>query len=179
MVRTAFTSIANTCQLICLTGRNGTNANIPPDVRIKLSPPEVLQLELGSKYLISGWVFYCTGLWCMKACVLVFYSRLVFRLPLCLVGVTDSVSLQVRGLWQQTVVKYVSYACVGTYIGSILTIFLHCTPLHKQWQVVPDPGGKATKSRRVHDIERKLTKPADRCTLPTINTVIIGAFNIA
>jgi len=126
--------------MLQLIGQHGTNA-VPPDQWATLGPEEIWNYELGSKYLITGWVFYTSGLWCMKGCMLLFYRRLL------------------RGIWLEKSIKYVALALATTYLASLFTIFFHCSPFRKNWQVIPDPGGT--------------------CTLPVINTVVIGALNIA
>lgn len=55
---------------------------------------------------------------------------------------TDHISR--LGLVQQKLVKFNAVLCASTYIAVILTIFLHCRPLEKNWQVYPDPGRKYT-----------------------------------
>lgn len=44
------------------------------------------------------------------------------------------------GLFQQKLVKINAGLCIATYVAVILTIFLHCRPLTKHFQVYPDPG---------------------------------------
>lgn len=46
------------------------------------------------------------------------------------------------GLVQQKLVKANVILCFLTYVGVIVTILAHCRPIHKNWQVNPDPGGK-------------------------------------
>ncbi|KAL6229649.1 hypothetical protein BDW75DRAFT_235036 [Aspergillus navahoensis] len=58
----------------------------------------------------------------LVACMLFFYNRLTL------------------GLFQQKLVKFNVVLCVATYVAVILTIFLHCRPLTKHFQVYPDPG---------------------------------------
>lgn len=46
------------------------------------------------------------------------------------------------GLKQQKFVKWTAIACVFAYCGVMGAIWGHCVPVHKNWQVVPYPGGK-------------------------------------
>lgn len=46
------------------------------------------------------------------------------------------------GLAQQKAVKITAVICVLAYIAMIAVIYGHCTPVRKNWQVYPYPGGK-------------------------------------
>ncbi|RBR18866.1 hypothetical protein FVER53590_29072 [Fusarium verticillioides] len=41
-------------------------------------------------------------------------------------------------------VKTVSILCAASYLAVFLTITFGCFPTQKNWQVVPDPGGKCS-----------------------------------
>ncbi|KAK4108571.1 hypothetical protein N656DRAFT_761243 [Canariomyces notabilis] len=109
-----------------LIGQNGTNIGITDDIGATLTQEEIAKLEFGSKCLLAGWNFYVTLIWCLKGCMLCFYNRITL------------------GLKQQTVVKWTGGACVLAYAGVIATIWGHCTPVQKNWQVVPYPGDQCT-----------------------------------
>ncbi|KAJ0415890.1 hypothetical protein BJY00DRAFT_326622 [Aspergillus carlsbadensis] len=77
----------------------------------------------GSKTQVVGWSLYTTLLWLLKACMAVFYSRLTAGLI--------NMHLRVR----------IAYALIGaTYIAVICSILFGCHPIHKNWQINPDPG---------------------------------------
>ncbi|GAB1218289.1 hypothetical protein ATERTT37_007543 [Aspergillus terreus] len=105
-----------------MIGQFGTNIGFTDAQRAAFSEEEIKVLARGSKCLLAGWTCYVTLIWSLKACMLFFYNRLTL------------------GLWQQKLVKANAFICMGTYTAVILTIFLHCRPLHKNWQVYPDPG---------------------------------------
>ncbi|KAH6844608.1 hypothetical protein B0I37DRAFT_377878 [Chaetomium sp. MPI-CAGE-AT-0009] len=78
---------------------------------------------IGSKIQVFGWVLYAASLWCIKACVAIFYSRLT----------TNLASLQIR--------VYIAYAFIGgTWIITTCLLLFGCRPMSKYWQVYPDPG---------------------------------------
>ncbi|KAB8071482.1 hypothetical protein BDV29DRAFT_197345 [Aspergillus leporis] len=105
-----------------LIGQYGTNIGIPDAQRAALTPDQIELLARGSKCLLAGWTCYVTLIWSLKACMLFFYNRLTL------------------GLVQQKLVKFNAVLCLCTYVAVILTIFLHCRPLYKNWQVYPNPG---------------------------------------
>lgn len=90
-----------------------------------------------------GWNFYVTLIWTLKGCVLCFYNRITYvhgKQPA--MGKVHS-DLRTRlGLRQQVFVKWTAVACGFAYAGVLGAIWGHCTPVHKNWQVVPYPGGK-------------------------------------
>jgi hypothetical protein len=55
-----------------------TNSYMTEEQRATLDPnsQEYADRVLGSKIQVFGWTFYTASLWCIKACVAVFYSRL-------------------------------------------------------------------------------------------------------
>lgn len=91
----------------------------------------------GAQCLLTGWMLYVTLLWVLKACMLCFYNRLTY------VGLPHSRTWLTKGslgLAQQKFVKYAAGFCFCTYIATIMTILLRCTPLDRLWQIYPDPG---------------------------------------
>ncbi|KAL4924723.1 uncharacterized protein BDV17DRAFT_300811 [Aspergillus undulatus] len=77
----------------------------------------------GSKTQVLGWSLYTTLLWLLKACMAVFYSRLTAGL----------VNMKIR--------VQIAYFLIGaTYIAVICSILFGCHPMHKNWQIYPDPG---------------------------------------
>ncbi|KAK7991822.1 hypothetical protein PG988_000616 [Apiospora saccharicola] len=109
-----------------LIGQNGTNIGIPDEVGAKLNPEEIAKMEAGSKYLLAGWCFYVTLIWCLKGTMLCFFHRIT------------------EGLRLQRFVKLLSLLCVLAYIVMLAVILGHCQPLRKNWQVVPNPGDSCT-----------------------------------
>ncbi|KAB8230216.1 uncharacterized protein BDW43DRAFT_321646 [Aspergillus alliaceus] len=105
-----------------LIGQYGTNIGLSDTQRASLTPEQIELLARGSKCLLAGWTCYVTLIWSLKACMLYFYNRLTL------------------GLVQQKLVKFNAVLCACTYTAVIFTIFLHCRPLEKNWQVYPDPG---------------------------------------
>ncbi|KAE8350546.1 hypothetical protein BDV28DRAFT_138925 [Aspergillus coremiiformis] len=105
-----------------MIGRYGTNIGLSDAQRASLTPEQIQPLVRGSKCLLAGWTCYVTLIWSLKACMLFFYHRLTL------------------GLVQRKLVKINAVLCAGTYAVVIFTIFLHCRPLQKNWQVYPDPG---------------------------------------
>lgn len=55
-----------------------TNSYMTDEERDKLDPnsDEYSKRVLGSKIQVFGWTLMAASLWCVKACVAVFYSRL-------------------------------------------------------------------------------------------------------
>ena len=109
-----------------LIGQYGTNIGITDEIGADLTDDEIARLVFGSKCLLAGWTFYVTLIWSLKASMLFFYNRITL------------------GLQQQKAVKWTGLACVLAYLGVIAVIWGHCHPVHKNWQVVPYPGGKST-----------------------------------
>ncbi|KAF4773122.1 hypothetical protein HER10_EVM0003808 [Colletotrichum scovillei] len=64
-----------------LIGQNGTNIGITNDIGATLTSEEIAKFEFGSKCLLAGWNFYVTLIWCLKACILFFFSRITFVFP--------------------------------------------------------------------------------------------------
>ncbi|KAK1723330.1 uncharacterized protein BDZ83DRAFT_580984 [Colletotrichum acutatum] len=109
-----------------LIGQNGTNIGITNDIGATLTSEEIAKFEFGSKCLLAGWNFYVTLIWCLKACILFFFSR---------------ITLATR---QQKIVKWTAVATGIAYVGVISVIWGHCTPVQRNWQVVPYPGDECT-----------------------------------
>ncbi|KAL3424532.1 hypothetical protein PVAG01_03813 [Phlyctema vagabunda] len=105
---------------------HGAFVGLTPETVSKLTDDEIANMETGSKALFVAWLSYVTLIWSLKASVLCFYSRLTL------------------GLWQQKFVKLLIVPVVLTYLASMLTLFLHCTPIQKNWQVKPFAGEKCT-----------------------------------
>ncbi|KAL3478165.1 hypothetical protein BJX99DRAFT_256716 [Aspergillus californicus] len=110
------------CTMLELIGQYGTNIGLSDDERAALTPAQISTLAAGSKCLMAGWTCYVVLIWSLKACMLFFYNRLTL------------------GLTQQKVVKFTAVLCCVTFVAVIMTIFLHCRPISRHFQVYPDPG---------------------------------------
>ncbi|KAM0091095.1 hypothetical protein ACP6JD_005540 [Aspergillus fumigatus] len=109
------------------------NNHMTDDQRAALSPDsEEFRLRVGgSKTQVLGWSLYTTLLWLLKACMAIFYSRLT------------------AGLINMHIRVRVAYGAIGvTYLIVILSILFGCHPMHKNWQIYPNPG------RRCHSLEK-------------------------
>ncbi|KAL5319410.1 hypothetical protein ACEPPN_012462 [Leptodophora sp. 'Broadleaf-Isolate-01'] len=104
-----------TYPIVVYNGINTTQTE--PD---KLTDDAVVRITLGSKLVLVGRVFYVTYLWCLKACILIYYTRLSVR------------------TFELLLVKIVAGTVLATWILSIATLFLECRPIELYWQVLPD-----------------------------------------
>ncbi|KAE8160875.1 hypothetical protein BDV40DRAFT_269343 [Aspergillus tamarii] len=101
------------------------NNAMTDEQRATLSPTsEEYRLRVGgSKTQVLGWSLYTTLLWLLKACMAIFYSRLT------------------AGLINMKLRVQIAYVLIGaTYIAVICSILFGCHPMHKNWQIYPDPG---------------------------------------
>ncbi|KAJ6442470.1 allantoate permease [Purpureocillium lavendulum] len=108
--------------MLQLIGQYGTNIGVTDEIAETLTREQISRFETGSKFLLAGINFYVSCIWSLKGCMLCFYNRLTF------------------GLRQQLLVKWTGVACVVAYAAVMAAIWGHCTPVHKNWQVVPNPG---------------------------------------
>ncbi|KAA8643485.1 hypothetical protein EYZ11_011901 [Aspergillus tanneri] len=100
------------------------NAMTDADRRALNPSSEEYRLRVGgSKTQVLGWSLYTTLLWLLKACMAIFYARLTAGLV--------NMNIRVR-------IAYVFIA--ATYIAVICSILFGCRPLHRNWQIYPDPG---------------------------------------
>ncbi|KAF5855508.1 hypothetical protein ETB97_009085 [Aspergillus alliaceus] len=109
-----------------------TNSYMTPEERASLDPDsqEYYDRQWGSKIQVIGWSFYACILWLVKFCVAVFYSRLTTGL--------QHLPARVR----------FAYILLGvTYLAVALSILLGCQPMHKYWQINPDPGNLCQPTR--------------------------------
>ncbi|OAQ61108.1 hypothetical protein VFPPC_16703 [Pochonia chlamydosporia 170] len=75
--------------------------------------------EFGSKCILIARNCYVTLAWVLKGCMLCFYNRITFLLA------------------EQKLVKWTGVICIFGYLGALGTIWGQCTPVYKNWQVVP------------------------------------------
>ncbi|CAG9975525.1 unnamed protein product [Clonostachys byssicola] len=102
-----------------------SNSGMTDAQRAALSPDsdEYGWRVAGSKVQVAGWCMYISVLWGIKLSLCAFYSRL-----------TDGV----HG-YRPKILG--GYAFLGvTYLFLILCFLLSCQPMHKFWQINPDPG---------------------------------------
>lgn len=98
-----------------------------------LTPQEVEQYTLGSKLQLTAWYSYTALLWSLKGTMLFFFRRIT------------------TGLWQARLVRWLSWACLGSYLAVVLTVpssrppptshssralqlTFGCFPTSKNWQ---------------------------------------------
>ncbi|KAF1944973.1 hypothetical protein EJ02DRAFT_478907 [Clathrospora elynae] len=104
----------------------GANNSFTPEKRASLKPSdqEWKFAVLGSKAHIFGWFMYTGIIWTLKSCWTIYYSRM-----------TDGIStMDVR-------IKLAWVLNGTTYMAALCMILFNCWPLHRQWQIYPDPGG--------------------------------------
>ena len=131
-----------------MSGAKGlTNSYMTDDERASLSPDseEYAHRVLGSKIQVFGWTLYVAGLWCIKACVAVFYSRLtcVHRAPNVFLSSKTSANWRdSNNLAHLKIRVHIAYVLIGvTWFVTTLLLLFGCRPMSKYWQVSPDPGG--------------------------------------
>lgn len=77
----------------------------------------------GSKTQVAGWSIYTFLLWVLKAAMCSFYLRLT------------------EGLDNYRPRIFIGFGLIFvTWVAVLLSILLGCQPLHKNWQIYPDPG---------------------------------------
>ncbi|CEJ59801.1 hypothetical protein PMG11_08405 [Penicillium brasilianum] len=101
------------------------NNSMTDEQRKELSPDsKEYSLRVGgSKIQVIGWSLYTLLLWLLKTCMAIFYSRLT------------------SGLINMRARINIAYGMIAvTYIATICSILFGCHPMHKNWQIYPDPG---------------------------------------
>ncbi|TVY15980.1 hypothetical protein LARI1_G006733 [Lachnellula arida] len=109
-----------------------------------LSDHTAARYKVGSQSLFCAWISYVSLIWALKASLLCFYSRITL------------------GLWQLKLVKIMAYISFVAYIAVMLELFLHCTPIQKNWQIKPYPGvcGYCFQLCPVRHFKRRVGNPA-------------------
>ncbi|ETS77326.1 hypothetical protein PFICI_11200 [Pestalotiopsis fici W106-1] len=134
--------------VVTLVGKYETNIGVTTEMVEQMSPEEIHDRELGSKWLFTGWNTYVALIWTLKGCMLFFFNRITL------------------GLSQQKFVKWTSVACVVTYLIMFVIIFTQCTPVSDNWRVAPIPGYNCS------------AKPANYISVAVLNVatdiVIVG-----
>ncbi|OHE92160.1 hypothetical protein CORC01_12563 [Colletotrichum orchidophilum] len=102
------------------------NNGMTDEERKSLDPTseEYLTRVNGSKTQIAGWITYsCLVLWPAKAAMCTFYVRLTEGL---------------HNFRKRIIAGFVFIAV--TWLAVFLSIIFSCVPMHKNWQIYPDPG---------------------------------------
>ena len=121
------------------------NNSMTDEQRKTLSPDsEEYRLRVGgSKVQVAGWSLYTALLWLLKTCMAFFYSRLTYvhaNIHRCVIPLTLVLSSS-AGLINMRIRIHIAFGFIAvTYITTICSILLGCRPLHKNWQINPDPG---------------------------------------
>ncbi|KAL3441980.1 hypothetical protein BJX65DRAFT_313288 [Aspergillus insuetus] len=100
----------------------GANTGWTSEQLDQFDDAEIDRMETGSKLVIVGWIGYVSVIWSLKGSVLLYYNRIM------------------SGVSQQMSIRVCAGYCLLSYLALLLTIFLHCRPFSKNWQVRPDPG---------------------------------------
>ncbi|KAF6806947.1 hypothetical protein CSOJ01_08521 [Colletotrichum sojae] len=102
------------------------NNGMTDEERAALSPsdPEYEMRIVGSKIQVAGWTTYSALVWLLKLSMLFFYIRLF------------------EGLDRRYRMRiWIGFGLVlGTFLASMVAVFLSCIPFNKYWQISPDPG---------------------------------------
>ncbi|KAF4304744.1 hypothetical protein GTA08_BOTSDO07672 [Botryosphaeria dothidea] len=88
----------------------------------------IATLAKGSKALFAAWFTYVTLIWTLKGQVLGYYNKLT------------------AGTWQHKWVKVMSVLSFLSWLVLILLIFCRCTPIQRNWQIVPYAGDHCTRT---------------------------------
>lgn len=108
-----------------------------------LTDAEASPLEVGSKALFAAWISYVSLILSLEASLLCFYSRLTHvSLPSLVVAISAADSLTSDlDYGNKNLFKIIAIICFTAYVAVIFTLFGHCTPIQKKWQVKPYAGG--------------------------------------
>ncbi|KAI8962938.1 hypothetical protein F5Y11DRAFT_346966 [Daldinia sp. FL1419] len=127
MVLIAFTyaALTATTHFSLVQYQGLANSDMTPDQRASLAPEskEYQQRVFGSKLELVERIVYTIVLWLTKVAMLVFSQRLTSRL--------GAYTKRIR----------FGFGLLGvTWLVDFLVTLLACRPLHKNWQINPDPG---------------------------------------
>ncbi|KAK0732291.1 hypothetical protein B0H67DRAFT_477717 [Lasiosphaeris hirsuta] len=86
------------------------------------SPGAADPLVTGTKWFCAGVATYVTFIWLLKLNMLFLYQRVV------------------RGLWVARFIRPAMALVGGTYLATLLVLFLPCRPYDRMWIVFPDQG---------------------------------------
>ncbi|KAI8932017.1 hypothetical protein NX059_010911 [Plenodomus lindquistii] len=108
--------------IIELVRTRGALADVAEETVPKLTLDQRQKISEGSQILFAGYIVYTTVLWCLKGCMVCFYTRLTHN---------DA---------QRKLVRLAGAVCVLAYVVTLVVYFTHCLPLYRLWQVSPYPG---------------------------------------
>ncbi|GAB1318006.1 hypothetical protein MFIFM68171_08216 [Madurella fahalii] len=103
----------------------GTNNVLLVDDGSPLSEIEIWRRSIGSRLVLASRFIQPTILWLLKAVTLLFFDRLVGS------SGKNRYTLLLRFMWA---------ALAVTFLAVVISDLAECTPFHRYWQVVPDPG---------------------------------------
>lgn len=103
----------------------GSNLLTADDIR-KLTPETKARRSRGAKWVFVGEHAMVMTLWTLKTCMIILYHRIM------------------EGLSQERLVKYLTVWVALGFIGTELSLFLICRPLHNYWAIPPPPEGEPT-----------------------------------
>ncbi|KAM5436330.1 hypothetical protein MferCBS31731_006023 [Microsporum ferrugineum] len=98
----------------------GSNLLTADDIR-KLTPETKARRSRGAKWVFVGEHAMVMTLWTLKTCMIILYHRIM------------------EGLSQERLVKYLTVWVALGFIGTELSLFLICRPLHNYWTIPPPP----------------------------------------
>ncbi|KAL3485055.1 hypothetical protein BJX62DRAFT_243313 [Aspergillus germanicus] len=129
---------------VILVGRTyASNTGWTDEQRAAFDEATIKRLATGSKLVLTGWFGYIASLWALKASMLFFYDRIT------------------QGLFEQKIVRGCAVYCAASFVGVFMAVMFHCRPLHKTWQVYPDPGRECTAGYTLYPIVLSLNVVSD------------------
>ncbi|KAF2640460.1 hypothetical protein P280DRAFT_543151 [Massarina eburnea CBS 473.64] len=81
-----------------------------------------ISMREGAKAMFASFFFLICLVWSLKACLIVFFLNLTKNTPL------------------RNYIRVLAGISVVCFMAAIITEFTHCLPLHRNWQILPDPG---------------------------------------
>ncbi|CAG8976196.1 hypothetical protein HYALB_00009509 [Hymenoscyphus albidus] len=118
--------------LVSTSPTKGSTVGLTPESALFLPVKTQHDFEIGAKGLFTAWICYISLTWCLKAVLLVLYTRLTL------------------GLWQHKIAKAVSIFCVFAWATCIIAHFAVCVPIKRAWQVIPYPGDECVLRKPNH-----------------------------
>ncbi|KAI0162111.1 hypothetical protein GGR57DRAFT_498456 [Xylariaceae sp. FL1272] len=103
-------------------GQYGAPVGFTQEMREALTPELVASFEYGSKILVACFGFLIALQWTLKATLITFFMRLTRQTKL------YNYTLVVAGI------------SVVAFVAAVVTWPVHCLPIRRAWQILPDPG---------------------------------------
>lgn len=107
-----------------IIGLGGSNLLTAEDIA-QLTPETRRQRTLGARWVFVAEHAMVLTTWTLKGCMVVLYRRLM------------------EGLSQERLVRYLTLWLLLGFVGTELTLFLACRPLHFYW-AIPPPANQRT-----------------------------------